>query len=104
MIFFIVDIFQGRRFDILLENLKETKLLALSFFLIIVSMILANLLNLDYLDKKSWHLIYMFSIRYALVFVILAYYYRVGYFLKNDLIFNVFFTLYMMKFNSSRGK
>jgi len=86
VIFFIVDIFQSRRFDILLENLKKTKLLALSFFLIIFSMILANLLNLDYLDKKSWHLIYMFSIRYALVFFILAYYYKIGYFLKGDFI------------------
>lgn len=86
VLFFIVDIFQSKRFDIFLENLKKVKLLAFSFFMIIFSMILANLLNLDYLDKKSWHLIYMFSIRYALVFCILAYYYKKEFILKQDFI------------------
>ena len=84
VIFFVVDIFQSRRFDILIKNLKETKLLFISFFLLMFSMTLSNFLNLDYLDKKSWHMVYMFAIRYALIFVILAYYYRIEYFSKND--------------------
>ena len=85
-IFFVVDIFQSRRFDILIKNLREAKLLFISFFFLMFSMTLSNLLNLDYLDKKSWHMVYMFAIRYALIFIILAYYYRLEYFSKNDFI------------------
>ena len=86
VIFFVVDIFQSRRFDILIKNLREAKLLFISFFFLMFSMTLSNLLNLDYLDKKSWHMVYMFAIRYALIFVILAYYYRLEYFSKSDFI------------------
>lgn len=86
VIFFVVDIFQSRRFDILIKNLREAKLLFISFFFLMFSMTLSNLLNLDYLDKKSWHMVYMFAIRYALIFIILAYYYRLEYFSKNDFI------------------
>ena len=86
VVFFIVDICYTRRFDILIANLKEIKLLAISFFLIIFSMTLANILNIEYLDKKSWHQVYMFFIRYALVFLILAYYYKLGFFVKNELL------------------
>jgi O-antigen ligase len=90
VIFFITDTFNSKKFDILIASLKEIKLLALSFFLIIFSMVLANLLNPEYLDQKSWLLIFKFSIRYALVFVILAYYYKLGYFLKSDLIITLY--------------
>jgi O-antigen ligase len=86
VIFFIVDIFQSRRLEVLIQNLKKTKILAASFFLLMFSMILSNMLNLEYLDKKSWHMVYMFAIRYALIFVILAYYYKLEYFSKNDFI------------------
>jgi O-antigen ligase len=65
---------------------KETKLLAVIFCVLMFSMVFSNLLNFEYLDKKSWHMVYMFAIRYALVFVILAYYYKLEYFSKNYLI------------------
>ena len=98
VIFFVVDIFQSRRFDLLIQNLKKTQILAASFFLLMFSMILSNLLNLDYLDKKSWHMVYMFAIRYALIFVILAYYYRLEYFSKNDFIVMLYLSFSYLAF------
>lgn len=86
IIYFLLDLYKTRKFDILLENLKKTKHLCIGFFLIIFSMILSNFLNLEYLDKKSWHLILMFFFRYGLVFIILAYYYRLNSFTKNELL------------------
>lgn len=90
VLFFLTHLFKTRNFSILLENLKETVSLTIGFSLIISVMLLSNLLNLEYLDKKSWHLIYMFVIRYGLVFVILAYFYRLEYFNKKELIFGLF--------------
>lgn len=90
VLFFLTHLFKTRNFSILLENLKETVSLTIGFSLIISVMLLSNLLNLEYLDKKSWHLIYMFVIRYGLVFVILAYFYRLEYFNKKELIIGLF--------------
>jgi O-antigen ligase len=85
--FFVVDFLLNRKFEALLSVVKEAKFLAIGFSFIMLSMILANILNINYLDKKSWHLVYMFFFRYALVFMILAYYYKLEYFDKRYLIF-----------------
>jgi O-antigen ligase len=66
--FFVVDFLLNRKFEALLSVVKEAKFLAIGFSFIMLSMILANILNINYLDKKSWHLVYMFFFRYALVF------------------------------------
>lgn len=86
LVFFIGHVCYTKRFDILKENFNQTKYLTIGISLIIFTMILANFLNLEYLDKKSWHLIYVFIIRYGLVFIALAYFYRLDYFTKNEII------------------
>lgn len=85
VIFFITHLTKTRNFTILIENFKQTYVLSIGFALIISSMLLANALNLEYLDKKSWNVIYMFVLRYGLVFIILAYFYKLEYFTKKEI-------------------
>ena len=87
IVYFLIELFKTKKFEILIDNLKKTKYLSFGFFLIILSMIFSNVLNLEYLDKKSWHLIFMFFLRYGFVFIILAYYYRLKSFTKKELLF-----------------
>ena len=91
--FFAYYIFKTKQFSILIANLKETKYLFVGFCFIVFSMILSNLLNPEFLDKKSWHTIYMFVIRYGLIFVILAYFYRLEFFTKKEILLVVVFSL-----------
>ena len=49
-------------------------------------MLLANVSNLEILDKKSWSLIFMFIYRYGLMFIILAYFYKFDFFSKRDIV------------------
>ena len=86
ILYFLIELFKTRKFEILIDNLKKTKYLTIGFFLIILSMIFSNLFNLEYLDKKSWHLIFVFFLRYGLVFIILAYYYKLKSFSKKELL------------------
>lgn len=90
ILYFIVHIIKTKNINILKENLKVTIPLFIGFSFIIFAMLLANLLNLEYLDKKSWHLIYMFIIRYAFIFIILAYFYRLEYFDKKEIVVVLF--------------
>jgi O-antigen ligase len=90
IIFFLVHLIKNKRFDILIENFKQCKYLFIGFVCIIASMLISNLFNLDYLGEKSWRLIYMFFIRYALLFIILAYFYRLNYFNKKEITISLF--------------
>lgn len=85
VLFFITHLVKTRNFTILVENFKQTYVLSIGFALIIFTMLLANILNLEYLDKKSWNVVYMFVLRYGLVFVILAYFYKLEYFTKKEI-------------------
>lgn len=98
IIFFLVHLFQTKKFNILIENLKNTKYLTFTFICIIISMIVANLANLELLDKKSWHIVYMFVIRYGLIFVILAYFYKLDFFNKKEIISAVLLSLSFLMF------
>lgn len=91
--FFVYYLFKTKQFSTLIANLKETKYLFVGFCFIVFSMILSNLLNPEFLDKKSWHTIYMFVIRYGLIFVILAYFYRLEFFTKKEILVVVAFSL-----------
>ena len=91
--FFAYYLFKTKQFSTLIANLKETKYLFVGFCFIVFSMILSNLLNPEFLDKKSWHTIYMFVIRYGLIFVILAYFYRLEFFTKKEILVLVVFSL-----------
>jgi O-antigen ligase len=90
IIFFFVHLLKNRRVDILIENFKQTKYLTIGFFCIIISMFLSNLFNLDYLNEKSWRLSYMFFVRYALVFILLSYFYRLDFFNKKEITISLF--------------
>lgn len=80
ILFFIYSLFKHKDYFILVENLKKVKYLSIGFFLIVFSMILSNLVNPENLSEKSWHTTFMFIIRYGLIFVCLAYFYRKKYF------------------------
>ena len=85
IIFFLFYIFKTKNFNILFDNLKETKNLFFGFSLIVLAMILSNLLNPEFLDKKSWHSIFSFVYKYGFMFIILAYFYRLDFFKKKDI-------------------
>ncbi len=80
ILFFIYSLFKNKDYFILIENLKKVKYLSIGFFLIVSSMILSNLVNPENLSQKSWHTTFMFVIRYGLIFVCLAYFYKKNYF------------------------
>ena len=93
VLFFLFHVIRKKNTYILIENWKETVLLSIGFFAVIFSMILSNILNPEMLDNKSWHNIYMFFIRYGLVFIALAYFYKQNFFTKKELIILVFISL-----------
>ena len=95
-IFFLYHLLKTRSFNILFDNLKETKNLFIGFSFIIFAMILSNLLNPEFLDKKSWHTIFSFIFRYGLILIILAYFYRLDFFRKKDIIVVTLFSFFFL--------
>lgn len=86
IIFFIYHIAKNKNFSLLFENLNKTKYLTIGFSLIILSLCFSNLLNHEYLADNSWHKTFMFVIRYGLIFIILAYFYKLDFFTKKEII------------------
>jgi O-antigen ligase len=86
ILFFIYYLLKTKNIKPLIENFKQTKYLFLGFSMIILSMIISNTLNPDFINKKSWHITYMFIIRYGLMFVILAYFYKLDFFNKKNVV------------------
>lgn len=91
IVYFVYHIFKTKSFMVLKSNFNQTVFLFVGFVLIIFTMLLANISNLEILDKKSWSLIFMFIYRYGLMFIILAYFYKFDYFSKRDIV--IFSTL-----------
>lgn len=89
LLFFVVHLIINKNYSVLIENFKKTKVLTVFIALILLSMCLANILNPELLAKKSWHYIISFFYRYVLVFIVLAYFYRLKYFDKKVLV-NIF--------------
>lgn len=81
MIFFIYSLAKTKNFSLLSENLNKTKYLTTGFSLIVLSLCFSNLLNPEYLANNSWHKTFMFVIRYGLIFIILAYFYKLDFLL-----------------------
>lgn len=96
--FFFYYLFKTKKFQPLIENLKETKELFIGFCFIIFAMLLSNLLNPEFLDKKSWHIIFSFIYKYGLIFVILAYFYRLEFFTKKEILIVVIFSFLILLF------
>ena len=84
--FFIYHLAKTKNFSLLFENLNKTKYLTIGFSLIILSLCFSNLLNHEYLVDNSWHKTFMFVIRYGLIFIILAYFYKLDFFTKKEII------------------
>lgn len=89
LLFFVVHLIINKNHSVLIENFKKTKVLTVFVVLILLSMCLANILNPELLAKKSWHYIISFFYRYVLVFIVLAYFYRLKYFDRKVLV-NIF--------------
>lgn len=86
LLFFVVHLIINKNYSVLIENFKKTKVLTVFVALILLSMCLASILNPELLAKKSWHYIISFFYRYVLVFIALAYFYRLKYFDKKVLV------------------
>ncbi|MCD8212480.1 MAG: O-antigen ligase family protein [Campylobacter sp.] len=100
ILYFLIYLAIYKNFAPLKNNLKNSKFLAIGFFLVVFSMVIANLLNPEFLAKKSWHITAMFIMRYALIFVILAYFYTLDFFGKKELVFAVFTSFFLLSFTA----
>ncbi|CZE48778.1 O-antigen ligase family protein [Campylobacter geochelonis] len=100
ILYFLIYIFITKNYKPLLKNLEKTRHLALGFGLLFLSMIVANFLNPELLDKKSWHITLMFLVRYAMMFVMLAYFYTLGFFSKKEIIAAVFASFFLLTFTA----
>ena len=97
IIFFIYHLAKTKNFSLLSENLNKTKYLTIGFSLIVLSLCFSNLLNPEYLANNSWHKTFMFVIRYGLIFIILAYFYKLDFFtIKEITIACVFSFLFLL--------
>lgn len=91
LVFCIWHFVYYKNYFILKENFKKTKILSFFVGLIILSMIVSNLLNLELLTKDSWKNTLSFIYRYAFVFIALAYFYALNFFNKKEIIFMLLF-------------
>lgn len=91
LVFCIWHFVYYKNYFILKENFNKTKILSFFVGLIILSMFLSNLLNLELLTKDSWKNTFSFIYRYAFVFIALAYFYYINLFSKKELIFMLLF-------------
>ncbi|ALV25155.1 putative membrane protein, putative O-glycosylation ligase [Campylobacter iguaniorum] len=79
-----------KNYHILISNFKKLKILSMFVLFIIITMLISNLLHPELIDKKSYHLIIMFIIRYWMVFIALAYFYTINFFTKKELLIFLF--------------
>lgn len=91
LLFCIIHFIKNKNYFILKENFNKTKILSFFVGLIILSMFLSNLLNLELLTKDSWKNTLSFIYRYAFVFIALAYFYSLKFFSKKEIIFMLLF-------------
>ncbi len=86
IMYFLLHLGITKKVHILFANVKKTISLTIGFFLLILCMHISNFSNLDSIDIKSWYLLYMFIIRYGLIFVLLSYFYKLNFFEKKELV------------------
>lgn len=100
ILYFLIYIAMYRNFAPLRINLQKCVLPTVGFVLMIISMVISNLLNPEFLADKSWHVTAMFVVRYTLVFIILAYFYSLGFFSKKEIILAVFASFLLLSFTA----
>lgn len=84
ILFFISYVIKNKDFNCIKELSLKFKELTLAFFLIILSMTISNTIN-DVSNTDAWRLEFVFILRYALIFVILIYFYSKKFFDKKNL-------------------
>lgn len=95
-IFCIIHFVYHKNFYILMDNLKKIKIFSICVCFIILGMLISNFLNPELLGKKSYHLIFMFVFRYCFVFITLAYFYRLSFFSKKELLTFLFLGTFIL--------
>lgn len=93
IIFFIYHLAKTKNFSLLFENLNKTKYLAIGFSFIILSLCISNFLNPEHLANNS----FMFVIRYGLIFIILAYFYKLDFFTIKEITIACVFSFYYLR-------
>ncbi|ASM40011.1 O-antigen ligase family protein [Campylobacter sp. RM12327] len=91
LLFCIIHFIKNKNYFILKENFNKTKILSFFVGLIILSMIVSNLLNLELATKDSWKNTFSFIYRYAFIFIALAYFYALSFFSKKEMVFMLLF-------------
>lgn len=80
---FLSHLIYHKNYKILVEILKDKKILTISFIGIFISMIVSNLLNSEFLSKNSWETTILFLFRYGFIFLALCYFYNLKFFSQN---------------------
>lgn len=91
---FIIYIIINKDFNHLKELLYKFKKLIFAFSLIILSMTISNVIN-DVSSTDAWKLELMFILRYALIFIILIYFYSKDIINKKSLTLFIFISLFV---------
>ncbi|ANE36355.1 putative membrane protein, O antigen ligase family [Campylobacter iguaniorum] len=99
-LFFITHLLYTKNFNSIKDILYKTRFLTIAFIGIFLSMIISNLLNLQYISTKSWSYIFLFIFRYGTIFLALAYFYKLEYFSKKEIIYFIFSGLILLALTS----
>lgn len=92
ILFFITYVLINKDYKYLKNIILRFKELVIAFSLVILSMTISNIIN-DVSNTDAWRIELMFILRYALIFVILIYFYSKNFFSKNNLIIFIVISL-----------
>ena len=97
---FLSHLIYFKNFALVKEILQSVKFLAFCFCGIILAMIISNLLNTEFLSKKSWDIVLLFPFRYGLIFLSLCYFYKLKFFSEKELKILIFAGLFLLLANA----
>lgn len=84
-LFFITHLLCTQNFGIIKDILYKTRFLGLAFAGILLSMVISNLLNPDFIGKKAWETSFLFVFRYGMIFIALTYFYMLDFFNQKEI-------------------
>ncbi|MBR8465220.1 O-antigen ligase family protein [Campylobacter sp. faydin G-140] len=86
-LFFIAHVIYHRNFSCIKEILSNVKFIAICFCGVILSLIISNALNTEFISQKAWSNTALFVFRTGLIFIALGYFYRLKFFSIDEIIF-----------------
>ena len=92
VLIFIYYIFAYKKYNILLEIMKQYKITIFLFFLIILSMTISNAIS-SYTSFISWRAELNYIFRYFLIFMVLIFFYKESFFTKRFLLITILVSL-----------